>query len=69
MNVGGASRVSLLDLRDNGVSIFAKTHSRQSNNADTFLFPFSPARHVLYCVNSLRLAAVCSVDFSHILSV
>ena len=29
MNVGGALRISILDMRDKGVSIFAKTHSRQ----------------------------------------
>ena len=39
-----------------------------SNNADTFLFPFSPAQPVPYGIDSLTLAAVSSADFSNVLS-
>ena len=62
MHVGGAL-TSFSLTRDHGVSIFAKlTVSRHAKPLH------SPCQPVLYCVDSLILAAVCSADFSNVLS-
>ncbi len=69
MNVGGAL-TSFIAWGDKGVRnhYSPELTAVNSNNADIFLFPSSPEQPVPYGVNSFILVAVCSADFSNVLS-
>ena len=61
---------AISQLREIKVSAYSpKLAAVNSNNADTFLFPFSPRSHVPYSVAFLASAALCSADCPNTLSV